>query len=72
MTKYVAGQYCTVTAYSLYLSVTRQRDGQNMKHGQGQIGVSHEVVGHLKQSDLLEDVNIDGIIKPTFEKGLSW
>ena len=53
----MAGQYCTVTAYSLYLSVTGQRDGQDMKHGQEQIGMSHEVVGHLKQSDLLEDVN---------------
>jgi hypothetical protein len=25
-----------------------------------------------KQSDLLEDVNIEGIIKLTFEKGLRW
>ena len=27
---------------------------------------------YLKQSVLLEDVNIDGIIKLTFEKGLRW
>jgi hypothetical protein len=42
-----------------------------MKHGQGQIGKSHDVaVGQSQASDLLEDVNIDGIIKLTFEKGL--